>query len=45
VVDRLKALLGSVAVWEMEDDVGLWVAGPVCRREGAGRPEPNSAVL
>lgn len=45
VVDRLKALLGSVAVWEMEDDVGLRVAGPVCRREGTGRPEPNSAVL
>ena len=23
VIDRLEALLGSVAVWEMEDDVGL----------------------
>jgi hypothetical protein len=27
VVDRLKALLGRVAVWEMEDDFGLRVAG------------------
>jgi len=23
VIDRLGALLGSVAIWEMEDDVGL----------------------
>jgi hypothetical protein len=23
VIDRLEALLGSVAVWEIEDDVGL----------------------
>jgi hypothetical protein len=23
VIDRIEALLGSVAIWEMEDDVGL----------------------
>ena len=23
VIDRLEALLGSMAIWEMEDDVGL----------------------
>jgi hypothetical protein len=44
-IDRLGALLGSVAIWEMEDDVVLRVAGPVCRREGTGRPEPKLAVL
>ena len=36
VIDRLEALLGSVAVWEIEDDVG--VTSPLRRREGAGRP-------
>jgi hypothetical protein len=41
VVDRLKALLGSVAVWEMEDDVGLRVAGPVCRRKAVGALSPT----
>ena len=33
---RLEALLGSVAVGEIEDDVGA--TSPVRRREGAGRP-------
>jgi hypothetical protein len=36
VIDRLGALLGSVAIWEIEDDVGL--PAPFRRREGAGRP-------
>ena len=35
-IDRLEALLGSVAVGEIEDDVGA--TSPVRRREGAGRP-------
>jgi hypothetical protein len=35
VIDRLEALLGSMAIWEIEDDVGLPAAFADGRHWGA----------
>ena len=38
VIHRLEALLGSMAVWEIEDDVGLPARSPTGRRWAPCRP-------
>jgi hypothetical protein len=39
VIDRVEALLGSVAVWQIEDDVGL--PAPFAISGPTGQASPN----